>query len=51
MKHKKHDEILNNYSNVKAKHLEKLASKMLDNQEKLDKLRDKKSKGKFLKYF
>lgn len=51
MKNKKHDSIVNDYANTKAKHLEKLASKMLENDEKFLKLKSKKSKGNFLKLF
>ena len=41
-KHKKHDEIVRNYEKQKSKHLEKLATKMLDNEEKFNKLKDNK---------
>ena len=51
MKSKKHEKITKNYQKEKSKHLEKLADKMLDNDEKLRKLRDKKSGGKFLDLF
>ena len=45
------DKLVNDYDNQKTKHLEKLADKMLEDQEKLSKLRDKKSDGKFLDLF
>jgi len=51
MKHKKHDKIINDYQNVKSKHLERLATEILKNQDKLDKLKNKKSNGKFLNLF
>ena len=50
-KKRKHDKLVNDYENQKSKHLEKLADKMLEDQEKLSKLRDKKSDGKFLDLF
>jgi hypothetical protein len=50
-KKRKHDKLVNDYSNQKSKHLENLATKMLDEQEKLSKLRDKKTNGKFLDLF
>jgi hypothetical protein len=50
-KHKKHDKIVNDYDNQKQKHLEKLASKMLENEEKFRILKDKKIKGNFLDLF
>ena len=51
MKSKKHERITKNYQKEKSKHLEKLADKMLDNDEKLRKLREKKGKGNFLDLF
>jgi len=50
-KKRKHDKLVNDYSNQKSKHLESLATKMLEDQEKLSKLREKKSDGKFLDLF
>ncbi len=50
-KQRKHNKLVNDYSNQKSKHLEKLADKMLEDQEKMDKLRDKKTNGKFLDLF
>jgi hypothetical protein len=50
-KKRKHDKLVNDYDNQKSKHLEKLADKMLEDQEKLSKLREKKSDGKFLDLF
>ena len=51
LKKKKHSKIVNDYDKQKARHLEKLADKMLEDQEKLRILRDKKSDGKFLDLF
>ena len=51
MKNKKHNKIVNDYDKQKSKHLDRLASKMLDNDEKFRKLQDKKIKGNFLKNF
>ena len=51
MKNKKHSKIVNDYSKQKSKHLEKLATKTLANDEKLQKLKSKQIKGDFLKNF
>ena len=51
MKKKKHDKIVNDYDKIKSKHLEKLAKKMLDNDEKFSKLKEKNIKGNFLDKF
>jgi hypothetical protein len=51
MKHKNHNKIVNDYDKQKSKHLGRLATKMLDNDEKFRKLQDKKVKGDFLKNF
>ena len=50
-KKRKHDNLINDYDNQKSKHLEKLATKMLEDQEKLRIFKDKKSDGKFLDLF
>jgi len=50
-KNRKHDKIVKDYEKTKRKHLEKLADKMLEDQEKIDRLREKKSDGDFLKLF
>ena len=50
-KKRKHDKLVNDYANQKSKHLEKLADRMLEDQEKLSKLREKKTDGKFLDLF
>ena len=51
LKHKKHNKIINDYDKQKEKHLEKLATKMLKNDEKSEKLKTKQIKGDFLKNF
>jgi len=51
MKKKKHNKIIKDYEKQKSRHLEKLASKTLDNDERFRKLKDKKIKGDFLKKF
>ena len=50
-KHKKHDQIVNDYDKIKSRHLEKLANKMLKDEEKRDNLRSKNIKGDFLDKF
>lgn len=50
-KHKKHDEIIKDYDVKKSEHLEKLASKMLKNDEKMQKLKEKTINPNFLKLF
>ena len=49
MKNKKHNKIVNDYDKIKSKHLDKLAKKMLENDEKDQKLKKYKLKGDFLK--
>lgn len=51
IKRKKHNKLVNDYEKQKEKHLEKLATKMLENEEKANKLKDKKIKGDFLDKF
>ena len=51
MKKRKHNKIVNDYDKIKSKHLEKLAKKMLDNDEKFSKLKEKNIKGNFLDKF
>ena len=50
-KHKKHDQIVNDYDKIKSKHLEKLANKMLKDDDKNAKLKSKNIKGNFLDKF
>ncbi len=45
IKRKKHDQIVNDYENQKKKHLERLANKILKDEERRDNLRAKKEKG------
>jgi hypothetical protein len=51
MKKKKHDKIVKDYENQKSKHLEKLASKILEKDEKLQKLKEKNINTNFLDLF
>jgi|TARA_R110000787_G_scaffold191952_2_gene303500 hypothetical protein len=51
IKSKKHNKLVNDYENQKSKHLERLATKMLKNDEKSEKLKTKLIKGDFLKNF
>lgn len=48
---KKHKKIVNDYDKTKSKHLDRLASKMLDLDERNNKLKTKPIEGKFLKNF
>jgi hypothetical protein len=50
-KHKKHDAIVNDFDAQKEKHLEKLATKTLQEQEKLSRLKEKNIKTDFFKLF
>jgi hypothetical protein len=50
-KNKKHDNVVNDFDSQKQKHLEKLATKMLEEQDKIDKLKNKEIKIDFLKLF
>jgi hypothetical protein len=50
-KHKKHDALVNDFDNQKQKHLEKLATKMLGDQEKMDRLKNKNINTDFLDLF
>ena len=51
MKSKKHSRIVKDYDKQKEKHLEKLATKMLENDEKLSKLKGKNISTNFLDLF
>jgi hypothetical protein len=51
MKSKKHNKIVKDYDKQKEKHLEKLASKMLENDEKNSKLKGKNIDSGFLNLF
>lgn len=50
-KHKNHDKLVKDYDRQKSEHLDKLASKMLKNDEKMQKLKEKKINKNFLKLF
>ena len=51
IKRSKHDKLVNDYDKQKEKHLERLANKMLKDEDKKDKLRSKTIKGDFLNKF
>jgi hypothetical protein len=51
MKKKKHNKVVKDYDKQKEKHLEKLATKMLDNDEKLSRLKEKNIGTNFLDLF
>ena len=51
IKNKKDKSIVKDYGKQKSKHLDKLATKMLKNDEVADKLKSKPMKGDFLKNF
>ena len=51
IKRKKHDQIINDYDKIKSKHLDKLANKMLKDEEKNSLLKNKVIKGDFLDKF
>jgi hypothetical protein len=51
MKKKKHSKIVKDYDKQKQIHLEKLATKILDNDEKLSKLKAKNINTDFLDLF
>ena len=51
IKRKKHNSIVNDYDKIKSRHLEKLANKILKDEERRDNLRSKPIKGNFLDEF
>lgn len=51
MKKKKHQKLIDDYEGQKRKHLEKLSTKMLENDEKLRKFKSKQINDKFLDLF
>jgi len=51
IKKSKHDRIVKDYDSQKVKHLEKLASRMLKDDERNQKLKDKKINPGFLDLF
>jgi hypothetical protein len=50
-KKKEHKDIVDNYDLIKSKHLEQLATKMLVNDEKMNKLKEKNINTNFLDLF
>lgn len=48
---KKHIKIVTDYERIKSKHLDKIASKTLDKDEKAKELKSRPVKGNFLKNF
>ena len=50
-KHKKQDALVNDFEAQKQKHLEKLATKSLEEQEKLSRLKEKNIKTDFFNLF
>jgi hypothetical protein len=50
-KHKKHEKVVRDYEQQKSKHLENLATKMLENEEKNNKLKEKIINLKILNLF
>ena len=51
IKRKKHDKIVKDYDKIKSKHLEKLANKILKDEERRDNLRSKNINGDFWNKF
>ena len=51
IKRSKHDKIVKDYDAQKSKHLERLATRMLKDKEKNNKLKGKQIKGDFLNKF
>ena len=51
MRSKKHRKLVADYEKQKEKHLEKIATKMLENDEKFSKLKGKEIDPKFLNLF
>jgi len=50
-KKRKHQKLIDDYDTQKRKHLEKLSTKMLENDEKLRKFKSKQINDKFLDLF
>jgi hypothetical protein len=51
MKKRKHQKLVTDYEKQKSKHLEKLATKSLENDEKMLKFKSKEIKGDYLDLF
>jgi len=50
-KNKKHNSLVKDYDRQKSEHLDKLATKMLKNDEKMQRLKEKTISTNFLKLF
>jgi len=50
-KDKKHNSLVKDYGKQKSEHLDRLATKMLKNDKKVQKLKEKKINTNFLKLF
>lgn len=50
-KHYRHDKLVNDYDKQKSKHLDSLGTKILKNQDKVDKLKSKTINTTFLNLF
>lgn len=50
-KSKKHEDVINDYDKIKSKHLDNLATKMLANDEKMNRLKEKNINTNFLDLF
>jgi len=51
MKKRKHQKLVNDYETQKRKHIEKLSTKMLENDEKMRRFKEKNINDKFLDLF
>jgi len=51
MKHKKHNKLVKDYDKQKSEHLEKLATKIIKNDERNQKLKEKNINTNFLNLF
>jgi hypothetical protein len=51
IKKSKHDKLVKDYDKQKERHLERLASKMLKDEDKNNRLKNKNIKGNFLDLF
>lgn len=51
MRKKKHKDIITDYDKIKSKHLDNLATKILANDEKMNKLKNKNINTNFLDLF
>jgi hypothetical protein len=51
MRKKKHEDIITDYDRIKSKHLDNLATKMLANDDKMNKLKGKNINTNFLDLF